>query len=85
MDPTRERIFEIVKANTLRVLPDVQPGDITPETALGDLGANSVDRVEVTLYSMEELGLKVPPGELHGVANLGGLVDVLCRHAAART
>ena len=81
MDADQQRIFEIVKANTLKVLVDADPNVITPDTALSDLGANSVDRVEVTMYSMEEMGLRIPPGELHAVKNLRGLVEVLHRHA----
>jgi polyketide biosynthesis acyl carrier protein len=84
MESQKQRIFEVVKANTLKVLCDVPPESITPEVALGDLGANSVDRVEVVMYSMEDLGLKVPPAELHGVSNLRGLVDLLHRHASSR-
>jgi polyketide biosynthesis acyl carrier protein len=83
MDSQKQRIFEVIKANTLKVLADVRPEQVTPETALSDLGANSVDRVEVVMYSMEDLGLSVPPGELHAVANLRGLVEVLHRHSPA--
>jgi polyketide biosynthesis acyl carrier protein len=84
MESEKQRIFEVVKANTLKVLCDVSPDAITPDVALSDLGANSVDRVEVVMYSQEDLGLSVPPSELHGVGNLRGLVDVLYRHASAR-
>lgn len=82
MDKQRQRIFEVIKTHTLKVLIDVRPEAVTPEAALADLGANSVDRVEVAMYAMEELGIRVPPTELHGVRNLGGLVEVLHRHLA---
>jgi polyketide biosynthesis acyl carrier protein len=80
----REEIFEVVKANTLKVLPDLLADDVTIDKNLTDLGANSVDRVEVVIYSLEELGLKVPTAELHGVRNLRALVDLLHRHALSR-
>ncbi len=80
MNPIEQRVFEVVKANTLRVLVDVQPQQVTLDTALTDLGANSVDRVEVVMYSMEDLNLKIPSGELQGLADLRGLVGLLCRH-----
>lgn len=76
----RESIFAVVKANVLKILPEINPDLITPNTSLTDLGANSVDRVEVTMYSMEALNLKIPRVELHGVQNLEGLVDVLHAH-----
>ena len=77
---TKEQIFEVVKANVMNVLPDLLPSQITTSTSLVDLGANSVDRVEVSIYSMEALDLKIPRVQLHGVQNLGELVDVFHRH-----
>ena len=55
----KEKIFDVVKANTLKVLPDLVADDVTNDKNLSDLGANSVDRVEVVIYSLEELSLKV--------------------------
>ena len=77
----KETIFEVVKANTLKVLPDVVADEVTIDKNLTDLGANSVDRVEVVIYSLEDLRLKVPPSELQGLRNIGALVDLLHRHA----
>jgi polyketide biosynthesis acyl carrier protein len=64
----RESIFEIVKANALKVLVDVKPEDITIDKNLAELGADSVARVEVVIYSMEDLGLDVPRTK-HNVLN----------------
>lgn len=84
MDPDQQRIFEIVKANALKVLVDLKPEDVTLDKSLADLGANSVDRVEVVMYSMEDLNLNVPKTELHGVRDLRGLVELLRRHASPK-
>jgi polyketide biosynthesis acyl carrier protein len=80
----KAKIFAVVKANTLKVLPDLVADDVTIDKNLSDLGANSVDRVEVVIYSLEELNLKVPPSELHGLRNLRALVDLLHRHALSQ-
>ena len=80
----KEQIFEVVKANTLKVLVDLRPEDVTIDQSLTDLGANSVDRVEVVMYSMEELNLEVPRAELKGITNLRGLVDLLHHHANSK-
>ena len=85
MSLDKQTIFEIVRANTLKVLPDLLPDDITIDKSLTELGANSVDRVEVVLYSVEELKLKVPTSELHGIRNLRALVDLLYRYASEET
>lgn len=84
MEAQRQQVFEVVKSNLLKVLVDVKPEDVTIDKSMADFGANSVDRVEVVMYSTEELGLDVPRAELHGAKNLAGLVDILLRHYAKR-
>ena len=83
MSLDKQTIFDVVRANTLKVLPDLHPDDITIDKSLTDLGANSVDRVEVVIYSLEELKLNVPISELQGIGNLSALVDLLYRYATA--
>jgi polyketide biosynthesis acyl carrier protein len=83
MSLDKQTIFEVVRANTLKVLPDLHPDDITIDKSLTDLGANSVDRIEVVIYSLEELKLNVPISELQGIRNLSALVDLLYRYATA--
>jgi acyl carrier protein len=49
MDPETQRIFEVVKANVVKVLTGLDPALVTIERSLTELGANSVDRVEVVM------------------------------------
>jgi len=72
-------VFQLVKRITSEVLPFLPPDDITIEKNLKDLGANSIDRVEVVTRSMEELGIKVPLVEFGKVKDLESLVNVLHR------
>lgn len=84
---TKEEIFEVVRRNTLEVLPEVSPEEVRMERQLRDLGANSIDRVEIVTMSMEALGLNIPLVDLAGVSNIGGLVELLytkSQHGAAR-
>jgi polyketide biosynthesis acyl carrier protein len=73
----KQKIFETVKTAILEVLPDLDPGLISIEKQLKDLGANSIDRMEVVTYSMEALGLKLPLMTFAQVSNIESLVDVL--------
>lgn len=73
-------VFEIVKGAILEVLPHLEPEAVSAEKSLTDLGANSVDRMEVVTLSMEGLGIKIPLMSFAGVSNIGGLVDVLSSH-----
>jgi polyketide biosynthesis acyl carrier protein len=81
MDIDKEKIFAVIKENTLRILPDARPEDIEIDGSLTDLGANSIDRVEIVLYSLQQLGLKIPAPELHGLKNLRAVVDLFYRYA----
>ena len=74
---SQQEIFEVVKQNTIKVLMDVDPSLITLDTSLTELGANSIDRVEVVMYSMEQLGIEVPRTEFRGVRDIRTLVDPL--------
>ena len=72
---TKDEIFQIIKRNLLEILPDLPPEGIIPAKSMKDLGANSVDRMDVVIQTKEQLGLKFPLHELGGVENLQGLVD----------
>ncbi len=80
---TEPEIFDLVKRHIVNVLLDVDPATITPERSLTELGANSVDRVEISMGALEELALDIPRVELNGVRDIGGLVRVLHRHRQA--
>lgn len=73
----KERIFEIVKKQILDILPVVSITDIELSKQLKDLGANSMDRMEIVISSMEEVGVKIPLLEFAKVANIDGLVTLL--------
>lgn len=70
-------VFEVVKNNILEILPKVTADMVTPEHSLSELGANSVDRMEVITLSMADLNLNIALLSFAGVSNIGGLVDVL--------
>lgn len=77
---TKDTIFAIIQRNLLEILPDLSASEIQISRSMKDLGANSVDRMDVIIQTKEELGLKFPLHELGGIENLQGLVDYL--HAA---
>jgi polyketide biosynthesis acyl carrier protein len=74
---TKAEVLEVVRKNVMEILPDLTPDMVTVERSLSDLGANSVDRMEVVTMSMEDLGLKIALLSFAGVTDIGGLVDVL--------
>lgn len=72
---TKEAIFSIIKQNLTEILPDLNADEITPAQSMKELGANSVDRMDVVIQTKEALGLKFPLSALGGIENLQGLVD----------
>jgi polyketide biosynthesis acyl carrier protein len=74
---TKDDVFSVVKKSILQILPDVDPERIDIGGQLRELGANSIDRMEVVTISMEELGVKIPLMSFAKVANIQDLVDVL--------
>jgi polyketide biosynthesis acyl carrier protein len=80
---TQEQVFEVVKAKIIEVLGDVPPASIRRDVSLSDLGANSLDRVEVASLSMQALSLRFPVRELGKVSNIGELVEALHQKSGA--
>jgi polyketide biosynthesis acyl carrier protein len=80
---TKDQVFEVVKAKIVEVMGDVPPARIRPEVSLTDLGANSLDRMEVVSLSMQALSLRFPVSELGKVSNIGELVDALHQKSGA--
>jgi polyketide biosynthesis acyl carrier protein len=74
---SKKEIFEILKKNIIEVIEDVSPDAISIKGRLKDLGANSVDRMEIVTLTMEELDICVPVQKFAGIKDIKGLVDIL--------
>jgi len=77
---TEQDVFEVVRRNTLEVLPEVPADLVRIDGTLTDLGANSIDRADIVTMSMEALGITVPIREFQAVRDIQSLVDLLRRH-----
>jgi acyl carrier protein len=80
---TREHVMSVVKKHLLEAVDGLDATAIEPARSMKDLGANSLDIVEVVSRSMRELKVKVPRSELSKLTNIEGLVDTLYAAAAA--
>lgn len=83
LEPDTDAVFARVRDHVLRILPGLDAEKITMRANLRALGANSLDRVEVAICTMEDLQLSIAPTEMAGVQDIAGLVDVLIRHLRA--
>lgn len=74
---TKEHILAVVKKHLMATIDGLTEAQIEPAKSMKELGANSLDIVEIVSVSMRELKVKVPRSELSKLTNIGGLVDLL--------
>jgi acyl carrier protein len=74
---TREDVLEVVMRTLVDTIEELDGVEIDPAKSMRDLGANSLDIVEVVSASMRELKVKVPRSELNKLENINQLVDLL--------
>lgn len=76
-DVSREAIERVVREVVAVVLPSVPPDAVTGNRHLRELGADSVDRVEIILMLLERLHLDEPMSTFSAVPSIDALVAVL--------
>jgi polyketide biosynthesis acyl carrier protein len=76
---TRTQIIDLIAQHTREILPGLDAHPFVPSDRLVDLGANSVDRAEITMMVQESLGLAIPRVELFGPKNIGELADLFLK------
>jgi len=74
---TNDDVFEVVKKHLTEICEEINPDSVLRGASMKDLGASSLDIVEVVSCSMRELRVRVPRSELSKLTNIGGLVDLL--------
>lgn len=73
----RDEIFSLIVQSCCEVLPELKDHQFIDSDRLVELGANSIDRADITMIVMDALSLQIPRIELSGVKNIGELADVL--------
>lgn len=79
----REEVLSVVKKHFVTAVDSVNVENVDPRLSMKDLGASSLDIVEVVSGSMKELKVKIPRAELALVKNIDELVDLLYKAKAA--
>lgn len=77
MISTRDEVLAVVRRHLADTVEGIDAGAIDPQRSMKELGANSLDIVEVVSCSMRELKVKVPRAELNKLTNINELVDLL--------
>ncbi|MEU7475037.1 phosphopantetheine-binding protein [Lentzea sp. NPDC042327] len=73
----REEVFAVLKEQLLEVLPDLDPAAVVPSASMSSLGADSMDRMDVVVGTVEALGIDAALHRFGDAANLGELTELL--------
>lgn len=73
----KNEIFQIMKETIFEYLPELEAKEIVPTDSLKELGANSIDRMDIIVDTMGKISLKVPMVEFGGLKNIEEIVDVM--------
>jgi polyketide biosynthesis acyl carrier protein len=76
----KAKIFAVIKKHILENIEDVKETDIDPTKSMKDLGANSLDIIEVVSCSMRELNIKIPRSELAEIKTIDELTAKFLQH-----
>ena len=74
---SKEDVTRVVKECIIEIIPEIPGNAIDINASLKDMGANSVDRMDIVLQAMENLNINVPPVEFGKINNIKGLIDLL--------
>ena len=81
---TRSEIFDVVKTQIYQIVSHLRGKELHETDNLTDLGADSLDIVEVVSGSMKQLNIKVPRTRLSMVDELDHLLDLFEEALAAK-
>ncbi len=73
----REDIFNVIKTCVIDVLPEMESHTFRDGDTLEELGANSMNKADIIMLTLEELSLNIPRIEVFGPKSVGDLADLL--------
>jgi polyketide biosynthesis acyl carrier protein len=74
---TSQDILGLIARHAGEVLPRLQSHAFQRTDSLKELGANSVDRSEIIMMTLESLSMRIPLIEMAKAANIGELADII--------
>lgn len=80
---SKDEVFEKVKKIVSEQL-GVDTAEVKPEASFAnDLGADSLDTVELVMALEEEFDVEIPDEAAEGIATVQAAVDYICEKSAA--
>jgi polyketide biosynthesis acyl carrier protein len=73
----KQAIFALITKHAGEVIPRLETHDFQPSDSLRALGANSIDRSEIVMMTLEVMELDIPLSETIRAENIGELAALL--------
>ncbi|MFI6847343.1 acyl carrier protein [Kitasatospora sp. NBC_00085] len=74
---SNQDVFNLIVEHTREVIPELEEHTFDPADSLKDLGANSIDRAEIIMMTLESLEVSIPLSELANAKNIGDLAGLI--------
>lgn len=74
---SKEEILEIIARHAREVVPQLESHTFQPGDSLRALGANSVDRADIIMMTLETLSLNIPLIDMAKAENIGELASII--------
>ena len=74
---SNEAIIEVIVRHTREVIPRLESHQFQPSDSLKVLGANSVDRADIIMMTLESLSLNIPLIAMARAENIGELASII--------
>ncbi|BDG78965.1 acyl carrier protein [Bacillus atrophaeus] len=74
---TDNEIFEVLKQNICEIVPEIENVKITIEDSLRDLGANSIDRAEIIMSTLESIKVSIPMVAFGEAKNINEIIQII--------
>lgn len=72
-----QEVFDLIVKHTCEVVPELDGHTFVATDSLRELGANSMDRAEIIMMTLEALSVTIPLVELAGANNIGELAKLI--------
>lgn len=75
----KEQIVSIIRENLMEIMPELEGQNISNDETFVNLGANSIDRGELIMLTLEKLNLEVPRIEFVSANTINELATLVVK------
>ncbi|WP_311298477.1 MULTISPECIES: acyl carrier protein [Bacillaceae] len=77
MNMLKNEIFKVIKESIYEIVPELEGVNIMIQDSLQELGANSIDRAEIIINTLEIVNASIPMIKFGEAKNINEIVDII--------